>query len=109
MTARPLPDLSRLSLNDKTVDQLSLPQAIEACVEAGIRWIGPWREKVAEFGLERSARLLCETGLQVSGLCRGGFFPAADGVERRRREADNRRAVEEAATLGANVLVLVCE
>ena len=108
MTARPLADLSRLSLNDKTVDQLTLPQAIQACVDAGIRWIGPWREKVGEFGLEPSARLLREAGLQVSGLCRGGFFPAANGVARRRRDADNRRAVEEAAALGANVLVLVC-
>jgi sugar phosphate isomerase/epimerase len=107
VNARPLADLSRLSLNQITVDQLTLPEAIELSVDAGIEWIGPWREKVAEIGLDESARLLREAGLRVSSLCRGGFFPAASAAERRGRDADNRRAVEEAAALGADVLVIV--
>jgi sugar phosphate isomerase/epimerase len=36
------------------------------------------------------------------------MFPYTDMADRRRRRDDNRRAVDEAATLGARVLVLVC-
>ena len=46
--------------------------------------------------------------MQVSSLCRGGFFPAPTQAEREQRLDDNRRAIDEAAILGADVLVLVC-
>jgi sugar phosphate isomerase/epimerase len=92
----------RLSLNLITVDHWSLPEAVERCAAAGIRAVAPWRHKVEETGLEESARLIREAGLAVSSLCRGGFFTASGADD------DNRRAVEEAAALGAPVLVLVC-
>jgi sugar phosphate isomerase/epimerase len=95
-------DPARLSLNLITVDHWSLEEAVERCAAAGIRTVAPWRHKVAETGLAESARLIREAGLAVSSLCRGGFFTAPGAAE------DNRRAVEEAAALGAPVLVLVC-
>jgi sugar phosphate isomerase/epimerase len=98
------PDLGRLSFNQITANHLSLEQVVEECVAAGIGWIGPWRHKLDS----RSADLIRAAGLRVSSLCRGGFFPAASDSERCEREADNRRAVEEAAELGTDVLVLVC-
>jgi sugar phosphate isomerase/epimerase len=49
-----------------------------------------------------------DAGLRVSSLCRGGFFPAGDDTGRAAAIDDNRRAIEEAATLGTDVLVLVC-
>jgi sugar phosphate isomerase/epimerase len=90
----------RLSLNLITVDRWSLPEAAERCAAAGIGWVAPWRHQYADAGA--AARTISAAGLRVSSLCRGGFF-TADGA----RE-DNRRAVEEAAALGAPVLVLVC-
>jgi sugar phosphate isomerase/epimerase len=102
--AKSIGDLSRLSLNQITVDHLGLEQAVEICGRAGIGWIGPWRHKLDA----RSAQLIASAGLRVSSVCRGGFFPAASEAERRRRDDDNRRAVEETAALGADVLVLVC-
>lgn len=101
-------DLSRLSLNQATIRQWDVRQAVEGCARAGVPAIGLWRERVAEFGLERSARLVRDAGVQVSSLCRGGFFPAATAAERQRRIDDNRRAIDEAARLGTDVLVLVC-
>ena len=101
-------DLERLSLNQATVEQWSLREAVEGCARHGIGWIGPWRHKVAELGLAASARLIRDAGLRVSSLCRGGWFPAATPAERRSRIEDNLRAVEEAAELGTDVLVLVC-
>lgn len=104
----PLQDLSRLSLNQMTTERWSLPDAVEGCARAGIPAIGLWRHKVAETGLAESARIVQEAGLHVSSLCRGGMFPAATAAERQARIDDNRRAVDEAATLGTDVLVLVC-
>ena len=91
-----------MSFNQMTADQLSLAEAAALCADAGIRWFGPWRHKVAEVGAAEARRILDGHGLRVSSLCRGGFFLAAGEAE------DNRRAVEEAATLGTDVLVLVC-
>jgi sugar phosphate isomerase/epimerase len=100
--------LGRLSLNQMTTRQWNLREAIDGCTRAGIPAIGLWREKVAEIGLERSARLLREAGIAVSSLCRGGWFPAAGATARHARLEENFRAVEEAAELEAEVLVLVC-
>jgi sugar phosphate isomerase/epimerase len=60
-----------------------------------------WREEVAAHGLDRTAKLVRAAGVRVTSLCRGGFF------EREGWFDDNRRAIDEAATLGAPVLVLV--
>lgn len=108
MDTQPFTDLSRLSLNQATTKRWTLPEAVEGCVRAGIPGIGVWRDRLQEYGVERSARLIRDAGLHVSGLCRGGMFPAATHAERRARIEDNRRAIDEAAALNADVLVLVC-
>ncbi|WP_017602777.1 sugar phosphate isomerase/epimerase family protein [Nocardiopsis alkaliphila] len=98
------PVLSRLSLNQATTKYWSLRQAVEGCLRAGVPAIGPWREHVAEAGLAASARLLRDSGLRVSTYCRGGFLT---GTDRAASLEDNRRALDEAAELGAPVLVMV--
>jgi sugar phosphate isomerase/epimerase len=97
-----------LSLNTATVrDQWSLAQAIEGCARHGIPGISPWRDKVAELGLAQAARHIRDAGLFVSGLCRGGMFPAADAAGRRAAIDDSLRAIEEAHALGASCLVVL--
>jgi len=91
-----------LSLNQITLNRLSVAEVVQACHDGGIRSIGLWREKVAETGREQSARLIADADLTVSSLCRGGFFNSRGAF------LDNRRAVDDAAALGAPVLVLVC-
>ena len=101
-------DLSRLSLNQATTERHGLRETVEACARHGIPAVGLWRHKVAELGPAPAARAARDAGVVVSSLCRGGWFPAATADERRRRIEDNLRAVEEAAALGTDVLVLVC-
>lgn len=101
-------ELSRLSLNQITTRGWSVSDAVAASDERGLRWIGLWRDKVAEFGLDATVQLLREHDMRVSSLCRGGFFVASDPAARQARAADNRAAVDEAAALGTDVLVLVC-
>lgn len=94
-------DLSRFSLNQATTKRWPMDATVEGCAAAGVPGIGLWRDQVAEYGLERTADLVRAAGLRVTSLCRGGFFTADDWRE------DNLRAIDEAAALGAPVLVLV--
>ncbi|MDI9834922.1 sugar phosphate isomerase/epimerase family protein [Streptomyces sp. KAU_LT] len=100
-------DLTRFSINQMTVKQLPLPELVAACRDLGVPAVGLWREPVQEYGVEAAAKLVRDAGLTVTTLCRGGFLTATDPAGRARALDDNRRAVEEAATLGTDVLVLV--
>jgi sugar phosphate isomerase/epimerase len=97
-----------LSINTATLrKQWRLDRIIDECARRGIRAISPWRDQVAAVGLDAVARRLRDTGLVLSGYCRGGFYPAADRAGLRAALDDNRRAVDEAARLDAPCLVLV--
>jgi sugar phosphate isomerase/epimerase len=101
-----------LSINTATVRrsrgiELPLPDIIEACVRRGIRAISPWRDQVAAAGLPAISKLVKSHGLELSGYCRGGMFPAADAAGLAAARDDNRRAVDEARELNAACLVLV--
>jgi len=104
----PFTNISRLSLNQATTQRWGVREAIEGCARAGIPAIGFWRDKLAAAGIAASAHMVRDAGLHVSGVCRGGMFPAATAAERAARIDDNRRAIDEAAELAADVLVLVC-
>ena len=101
-------DLQRLSLNQITTRDWTLPEAVAGCERAGIPWIGLWRDKVADVGLDEAARLLDRSDVAVSSLCRAGFFPSEDQAAFEEQVADGERAIEEARRLGTDVLVLVC-
>jgi sugar phosphate isomerase/epimerase len=100
-------DRALLSINSITVRAWSLQQLVEGCARAGISAISPWRDIVQDCGVERAAKLIRAHGMAVTGLCRGGMFPAADSASRRTALDDNRRAIDEAAAIGAQCLVLV--
>jgi sugar phosphate isomerase/epimerase len=99
--------LSRLSINQETVRQLALPELVEGCVKAGIGKAGLWRAPVQAYGVARAGQLMKDAGLTVTSLCRGGFLTATDPAERARALADNRAAVDEAAGVNTETLVLV--
>src|SRR5207237_3438509 len=100
--------LGRLSFNQITAERASLKDIVDACARHGVPYVAVWRHKLAEVGVKAASCLLRDAGVRVSSVCRGGMFPAATGEERAARIEDNRRAVDEAAALGAGVLVLVC-
>ena len=96
----------QLSLNQATAETSSTADFLSACRGAGIGQVSLWRHKYLDQDPIKTAARVREEGLRVSSLCRGGFFTGT----RPEREAteDNRRAVDEAATLGSPILVLVC-
>ncbi|WP_430645229.1 sugar phosphate isomerase/epimerase family protein [Agromyces sp. GXS1127] len=91
----------RLSLNQATIKHASLQEALDVTAGAGYQAIGLWREPVAEVGLAEASARLTDSGLRFTSLCRAGFFTMPEGPERRASIDDNRRAIEETATLAA--------
>jgi sugar phosphate isomerase/epimerase len=102
------PDPQLLSLNTATVrEKWSLREMIAGCARHRIPGISPWRDHVAQLGTKDAAKMIRDHGLRVTGLCRGGMFPASDRRGRRAAIDDNLRAIEDAAILEAHCLVLV--
>jgi sugar phosphate isomerase/epimerase len=100
--------IETLSINLATVrQQWNVIEAAQACARHGIPAVDPWRDQVAAVGLGEAVRAIKDNGLRVSGYCRGGMFPAPDAAGRQAAIDDNKRAVDEAAALGAECLVLV--
>ncbi|MFI2559600.1 sugar phosphate isomerase/epimerase family protein [Nocardia farcinica] len=94
-----------LSLNTATTKRWTLAEAVDGAARAGLGAIGLWRDRVQEVGVAAAAKLVADTGLRVSSLCRGGFLTApGDGQS---ALDDNRRAIDEAAALGTRELVMV--
>ena len=97
-----------MSLNTVTVkEKWGLAEAIEGCARHGILGISPWRDVLGAMGVEKAARQMRDAGLTVTGLCRGGMFPASDQAGRDAAIEDNRRAIAEAHAIGAKCLVVL--
>ena len=104
----------KLSINQATIKYANLADALSATVAGGVEAIGLWREPVNEVGLATAAEMLTDSGLRFTTHCRGGFFTLPDGAARTQALDDNRRAIEETATLASagaegstSILVLV--
>lgn len=102
-----MPEPSRMSLNTATLRaQWDLPQCVDGCLRHGIGGISPWRDSLQAAGVDRAARMIRDSGLTVTGLCRGGWY-TAEGALTPAVLDDNRRAVDEAAAIDAVCLVMV--
>ncbi|OSP54583.1 sugar phosphate isomerase/epimerase [Pseudoruegeria sp. SK021] len=97
----------RLSLNTATVKkQWGLRECVDGCVRHGLGGIAPWRDVLHAAGVDEGAKMIRDSGLGVSGLCRGGWY-TAEGALTDAVLDDNKRAVDEAVAIGAACLVMV--
>jgi sugar phosphate isomerase/epimerase len=97
-----------ISLNLATTRQVwGFADAVDGCLRAGITAISPWRDQIAAIGLDEAARIVKANNIRVTGVCRGGMFPAETAAGRQANIDDNLRAIDEAAALNADCLVLV--
>jgi sugar phosphate isomerase/epimerase len=108
MPALPLRDFSRLCLHTITTKPWSIEEATQRYAQAGVKGVTVWRQWLEGRDIARVGRDLRAAGLQAVSLCRGGFFPALEAAGRRAAIDDNLRAIDEAAALGAPLIVLVC-
>jgi sugar phosphate isomerase/epimerase len=100
--------LSRLCLHTITTKPWSIETSASKYEAAGVKGITVWRETLVGRNITATGRMLRDRGLSVVSLCRGGFFPALDLPGRRKAIDENRKAIEEANSLGAPLIVLVC-
>ncbi|WP_404406102.1 sugar phosphate isomerase/epimerase family protein [Pelagibacterium halotolerans] len=100
--------LEGLSINLATTrGAWGFADAVDGCLRHGITSISPWRDQVHDIGLKEAVRIVEGNGIKLTGHCRGGMFPAMDAAGFQANIDDNKRAIDEAAALGADCLVLV--
>lgn len=108
MSAKPLTDLSQLCIHTITTKPWSLEEGAKNFSQEGVKGITIWREALANRNIKQAGHLLRDQGLNIVSLCRGGFFPNNEKEKRKAAIEDNLKAIEEAAGLGAPLIVLVC-
>ncbi len=101
-------DYSRLCIHTITTRPWSFEEALENYCQRGVRGISIWNNVIEKIGVSRAANLLSQFPIEVVSMVRGGFFAHPDKHERLKRIAENRKLMEQAAVLGAPLLVLVC-
>ena len=87
--------------------QAPLTQVIEEVARAGFGAIAPWRREVEGHDVKALGKQIRDSGLKVTGHCRSTYFPAEMISERRAAIEDNKRAMQDAANLGAECYALV--
>jgi sugar phosphate isomerase/epimerase len=88
------------------------PWSTEECIQhysaAGVQGITFWRYNLEGRAPATVGRQAREAGLQIVSLCRGGFFPARSEADLQKAIDDNLHCIDQAAELGAPLIVLVC-
>jgi sugar phosphate isomerase/epimerase len=108
MSAKALTELSQLCVHTITTKPWNIETAAGNFSKAGVKGITVWRDALSGRNIRQTGQLLRDSGLEIVSLCRGGFFPSTDASKRKAALDDNRKAIEEAAELGAPMIVLVC-
>jgi sugar phosphate isomerase/epimerase len=108
MSAKQITDLSQLCIHTITTKPWCIEEAAKNFSTAGVKGITVWRDALQGRNITQTGQLLRDHGLEIVSLCRGGFFPDIDKTKRASAIADNKKAIDEAAELGATMVVLVC-
>lgn len=108
MMPKELKDLSQLCIHTITTKPWSIETAAKNFSKQGVAGITVWRDALNGKNIRQTGSMLRDLNLEIVSLCRGGFFPHTSAVERMRAIDDNKRAIDEAAALGAPLIVLVC-
>ena len=101
-------DISKLCIHTITTKPWKIEEAAQHFSAAGVKGITVWRDALEGRNIKQTGKLLLDHDLTIVSLCRGGFFAHKDLNKRKSAIDDNRRAIDEAAQLGAPLLVLVC-
>ncbi len=100
--------LDLCAINTATLGHRSpIEEVIELVARHGFGGICPWRRDLEGRDAQTVARRIRDAGLQVSGYCRSTYLPALDKAAFDAALADNRRAIDQAAALGAACFVMV--
>lgn len=100
--------LGDCAINTATLGfQSPIGEVIDAVARAGFGGIAPWRREIEGQDVSAIARHIRDAGLKVSGYCRSPYIPAATRAAWLENIEANRRAIDDAAKLGASCYVMV--
>jgi sugar phosphate isomerase/epimerase len=100
--------LDLCSINTATLGhRLPIEETIELVARHGFGGLCPWRRDLEGRSADVVARRIRDAGLKVSGYCRSTYLPASERAGFEAALADNRRAIDQAAALGAACFVMV--
>jgi sugar phosphate isomerase/epimerase len=101
-------NMNRLCIHTITTKPLSFEQCLTEFPKRDASGITIWRQALEGRTLASVKRQTNDAGLEVVSLCRGGFFPSSNKQGRQAAIDDNLLAIEQAHTIGAPLIVLVC-
>lgn len=99
--------MSRVSINELTTFRWTFEDDITHYAEAGVRAMGIWRPKLADFGEEKGAELLREMNIRVTSLSWAGGFTSSDLRSFDDQVQDARETIELAEELEAPCVTLL--
>lgn len=100
--------MKRWAINTATLGfQCPIEQTIEAIAGAGFTGIAPWRREIEGHDVRAIARRIRDAGLKVTGYCRSTYLPAPAHEGLLVNIEDNKRALDDAAILGAHSFIMV--
>src|SRR4051794_15791624 len=100
-------DIKTAAIHTMTNKPWTLAQCCENYARAGAGGISVWRNVIEPIGIAEAAKIVRSSGLKVPALVRGGFFPALSDDVRAKAEYENQKCIDEAAAIGAEMVVLV--
>lgn len=101
-------NLNQLCIHTITTKPWAIETAVQKYAEAGVKGISVWRDTLENRNIQRTGEFIRSHGLEVVSLVRGGFFAHTSALKRDASLSDNLKAIDEAAALGAPMVVLVC-
>jgi sugar phosphate isomerase/epimerase len=106
--ATELKDYKKLCIHTITTKPWQFETSVEKFAAAGVAGITIWRDAVDGRDLKGVGDLVRSNNMSIVSYCRGGFFPHTEQNDRKAAIDDNLRMIDEAAAIGAPLIVLVC-
>ncbi|PWJ54548.1 sugar phosphate isomerase/epimerase [Dyadobacter jejuensis] len=100
--------LDRCCVHTITTKAWALDQAVDNYMAAGVKGISVWQNAIEGIGPHKAGEIIRGAGLDIVSYVRGGFFPHTSSAGRAKAIDQNKKLLEEAAALGAPMIVLVC-
>jgi sugar phosphate isomerase/epimerase len=100
--------MKRFAINTATLGfQCAIEESIDAIAGAGFAGIAPWRREIEGHDVKAIGKRIRDAGLKVTGYCRSTHLPASTRAGLEENVEANRRALDDAAALGAQSFVMV--
>ncbi len=100
--------LDRLCIHTITNKPWTFEELLDQYASAGVGGVSIWQNAIEDMGANKAATLLEDYSIQVVSYVRGGFFPGSSEQARSKAIDHNKKMIDEAAAVGAPILVLVC-